>query len=164
MQRDGQVRRAGALSPLPVSLTKTVFLPLSEEKLVVSYGIENRGQSRLQTRFGCEWNINLLGGGSNDQAYYHIEGKELENKHFDSTGEVLGVREVHVGNSWLKQDMGFLLGEEATLWRFSIDTVTGSEAGFERTHQGSSMTFVWPLLLDAGQIWNVEIVCVGSKP
>ncbi len=164
MQRDGQVRRAGALSPLPVSLTKTVFLPLSEEKLVVSYEIENRGQSRLQTQFGCEWNINLLGGGSNDQAYYHIEGKELENKHFDSTGEVLGVREVHVGNSWLEQDMGFSLSEEATLWRFSIDTVTGSEAGFERTHQGSSITFIWPLLLDAGRTWNVEMVCVGSKP
>ncbi len=164
MQRDGQVRRAGALSPLPVALTKTVFLPLGEEKLVVRYAIENRGQSRLQTQFGCEWNINLLGGGGNDQAYYFIEGKELENKHFDSIGEVSGVREVHIGNSWLEQDMGFSLSEEATLWRFSIDTVTGSEAGFERTHQGSSMTFLWPLLLDAGQTWNVEIICTGSKP
>ena len=164
LQRDGQVRRAGALSPLPVSLTKTVFLPLGEEKLVVRYHIENKGQSRLQTQFGCEWNINLLGGGGNDQAYYLVKGQSIENTHFDSTGIVPEVREVHIGNSWLEQDMSFLLSEEAALWRFSVDTVTGSEAGFERTHQGSSLTFVWPLLLDVGQSWDVEIVCTGSKP
>ena len=164
LHRDGQVRRAGALGPLPVSLTKTMTLPRGEEKLVIHYSIENKGQSRLQTQFGCEWNVNLLGGGGNDQAYYLVEGHALENTHFDSAGEVSGVREVHIGNSWLEQDMGFSLSEEATLWRFSVETVTGSEAGFERTHQGSSLTFVWPLLLDAGQTWNAEIVCTGSKP
>ncbi|GAC1690904.1 MAG: hypothetical protein NVS9B9_13120 [Ktedonobacteraceae bacterium] len=164
MHRDGQVRRAGALSPVPVSLMKTVVLPLGKEKLVIHYSIENKGQTRLQTQFGCEWNVNLLGGGGNDQAYYFVEGHTLENSHFDSTGEVLGVREVHIGNSWLEQDMGFSLSEAATLWRISVETVTGSEAGFERTHQGSSLTFVWPLLLDAGQTWHAEIVCTGSKP
>jgi alpha-amylase len=60
--------------------------------------------------------------------------------------------------------MGFSLNEAATLWRFSVDTVTGSEAGFERTHQGSCMTFVWPLILDAGQRWSVEITCTGTQP
>ncbi|GAC1400983.1 MAG: DUF1926 domain-containing protein [Ktedonobacteraceae bacterium] len=164
MRRSGQVRRAGALSPLPVSLTKTVYVPLGEEKLVIRYSIENKGQSRLQTRFGCEWNINLLGGGGNDHAYYRIEGQPLNNQHFDSTGEVLGVRQVHIGNSWLEQDVSFSLSEVATLWRFSVETVTGSEAGFERTHQGSSLTFVWPLLLEAEQVWHGEIVCLGHKP
>jgi alpha-amylase len=55
------------------------------------------------------------------------------------------------------------LSEAATLWRFSIETVTGSEAGFERNHQGSCMTLVWPLTLEAGKSWNAEIVCTGSK-
>jgi len=164
MQREGQVRRVGALGPQTVLLTKTVSLPLGEEKMVVRYTIENKGQSRLQTRFGCEWNINLLGGGGNDQAYYLVKGQTLDNTHFDSTGEVAEVREVHIGNSWLQQDIGFTLSDVATLWRFSVDTVTGSEAGFERTHQGSSLTFIWPLLLDAGQTWSAEIICTGSKP
>ena len=164
LSRFGMVKRAGALSPLPVSLVKTIFLPIGQEQLVVRYTIENKGQSRLQTMFGSEWNFNLLGGGGNDQAYYHIEGQTLDNSHFDSTGVVLEVREVHIGNSWLQQDMGFSLSEATTLWRFSVDTVTGSEAGFERTHQGSCMTFVWPLLLDAGQQWSVEMTCTGTKP
>ncbi len=155
LTRDGWVRRAGALSPLPVHLTKTLFLPLGEEKLVLRYNIENKGQSRLQTRFASEWTMHLLGGGGTDQAYYHVEGHTLANDHFDSTGEVPQVQAFHIGNTWIEQDMGFALSEPATLWRFSIETVTGSEAGFERNHQGSCLTLLWPLLLDAVQCWNV---------
>jgi 4-alpha-glucanotransferase len=180
------------LNPIPVRLRKILFLPLGEEKLVVRYTIQNKGRSRLQTRFASEWNFNLLGGGGNDQAYYRIQGQlpgrpqespppytpsvadssmagagtcsinrhstapALE-AHFDSMGEVLQVHELHIGNSWLRQDVGFSLSEAATLWRFSIDTVTGSEAGFERNHQGSCLTLLWPLLLEAGERWSVEI-------
>jgi 4-alpha-glucanotransferase len=163
MTRLGQVKRAGALGPLPVRLTKTLFMPVGEEKLVVSYTVHNNSQARLQTRFASEWNIHLLGGGGNDQAYYHIPGQEQANSHFDSTGEVSQVQSFHIGNTWIQQDMGFSLSIPATLWRFSIDTVTGSEAGFERNHQGSCLTLLWPVLLEADQSWSVEITCTGTK-
>jgi 4-alpha-glucanotransferase len=162
LQRDGLVRRAGALGPIPVQLTKMLIIPTNEEKLIVRYHIVNKGQTRLQTRFGCEWNFHLLGGGANEQAYYRIDGHMLENGHFDSTGETPEVRSFHIGNNWISQDIGFTLSEAATLWRFSIDTVTGSEAGFERNHQGSCLTLLWPLLLEAGQDWQVEIECRGQ--
>jgi 4-alpha-glucanotransferase len=164
LTRDGQVQRPGALSPLPVHLRKILFIPKGEEKLFVRYSIENKGQARLHTYFASEWNFNLLGGGGNEQAYYRVQDVELENSHFDSTGEVPQVRAFSIGNTWLEQDMSFELSAEATLWRFSIETVTGSEAGFERTHQGSCATLIWPLILDAGQTWDVEIACSGSKP
>lgn len=160
LTRNGHVRRPGALSPLPVHLSKTLFIPLCEEKLVVRYTLQNKGQSRLQTHFAVEWNIHLLGGGGNDQAYYRIQGQEQS--HFDSTGEVSQVSAFHIGNRWLAQDMCVALSEPATLWRFSIETVTGSEAGFERNHQGSCLTLLWPIELEAEQSWSVEINCTGS--
>jgi len=163
LTREGFVRRPGALGPLAVRLSKTLYVPLGEEKLTVRYVIENRGQTRLQTRFASEWNIHLLGGGGNDQAYYRIEDQAWDNERFDSTGEVLDVRNFHVGNAWLQQDVGFSVNEAATLWRFSIETVTGSEAGFERNHQGSCLALLWPLVLEAGQSWDVEIHCVGQR-
>ena len=162
LMREGLVRRAGAMSPLPIRLSKTLFLPIGEEKLLVRYTLQNKGQSRLETRFACEWNFNLLGGGGNDQAYYRVEGHTLDDSHFDSNGETAGVQELHIGNRWLQQDLGFSLSEPATLWRFSIETVTGSEAGFERTHQGSCLTLLWPLLIEAGASWSVEIACNGG--
>ncbi len=162
--RQGMVKRAGALNPIPVQLTKTLFVPLEEEQLQVRYIIENRSAARLQTNFASEWNINLLGGGHNPQAYYRIQGSALETVAFDSEGVVDGVNSFAIGNTWLKQEVSFSMSEAATLWRFSIETVTGSEAGFERTHQGSCCTLLWPLLLDPGQSWEVEIVAVGSEP
>lgn len=164
MTRNGQVRRAGAMSPLPILLTKTLYLPKGAEQLIIRYAIQNQGKSRLQINFGSEWNFNLLGGGSNPQAYYKVEGHTLESNSFDTTGAVLNTRSFHIGNTWLQQDVGFQLSAAATLWRISIETVTGSEAGFERTHQGSCILLSWPLLLDAGQTWNVDIVCTGCLP
>jgi alpha-amylase len=162
LSREGHVRRGGALSPVPVHITKALFLPLGVERLLVRYTIHNRGQTRLQTRFGCEWNIHLLGGGANDQAYYAIDSQTLDNSHFDSTGEAQEVTSFHIGNSWIGLDVGFSVSQPATLWRFSIETVTGSEAGFERNHQGSCLTLLWPLVLEAGQSWHVEIHCTGT--
>ncbi len=162
LTREGHVRRAGALAAIPVRVRKMLFLSPGKEQLIVRYAIENRGEARLQTRFACEWNMHLLGGGSNDQAYYHVPGHLLDNEHFDSTGEVTQVDNFSVGNHWIQQDLEFTLSEAATLWRFSIETVTGSEAGFERNHQGSCLTLVWPLELEAGEIWEVEISCTGQ--
>ncbi|GLV56618.1 alpha-amylase [Dictyobacter sp. S3.2.2.5] len=163
LSREGMVKRPGALSPLPVSLTKTIFVPKGEEKLVIRYQVTNRGQARLQSMFATEFNINLLGGGGNPQAYCTVDGQQLESHSFDSSGEVSNVSSIHVGNNWLQQDLGIALSQPANLWRFSIDTVTGSEAGFERTHQGSNFTFLWPLTLDGGESWNVEITALGSS-
>jgi alpha-amylase len=163
LTRDGYVRRAGGLGPIPVRLSKTLFLPLGEEKLIVRYTIQNNGLARLQTRFASEWNFNLLGGGGNDQAYYRIAGQEPKTSLFETTGEFTDVQQLHIGNNWLRQDIGFTLSQAATLWRFSIDTVTGSEAGFERTHQGSCLTLLWPILLEAGDRWTVEITCTGKE-
>jgi 4-alpha-glucanotransferase len=106
----------------------------------------------------------LLGGGTNDQAYYHVDGHNLDDNHFDGSGEVLQVQDFHIGNYWIGQDVGFSLSKATTLWRFSIETVTGSEAGFERNHQGSCLTLLWPLLLEAQQSWSVEITCTGQQP
>ena len=47
----------------------------------------------------------------------------------------------------------------ADIWWASIDTVSLSEDGFERTHQGSSLAFVWPLRLAPGDstTWQVTL-------
>jgi alpha-amylase len=46
----------------------------------------------------------------------------------------------------------------ADVWWSSIDTVSLSEDGFERTHQGTCLLFSWPLRLEAGQtaVFRVE--------
>jgi alpha-amylase/alpha-mannosidase (GH57 family) len=163
LARNGTIRRGGALAPVPVQVTKRLFIPRDEEQLFVRYTIHNQGQSVLATNFASEWNFNLLGGGGNDQAYYAVEGQTLADHHFDSNGATSDVKAFQIGNTWLQQSLCFQLSEVATLWRFSIDMVTGSEAGFERTHQGSCATLIWPLDLKPAQSWSVGIACVSQN-
>jgi hypothetical protein len=42
-------------------------------------------------------------------------------------------------------------------WWSSIDTVSVSEQGFERNHQGGCLLWVWPLLLEPGASMSVEL-------
>lgn len=161
LSRAGQIRRPGALHPLPVHLSKRLILPRGQESLRIHYTITNHGEVPLHTRFACEWNFNLLGGGANEQAYYHVAQHTHANAPFDSSGELSNVECLHIGNTWLKQDLAMVLSKSATLWRFSLDTITGSEAGFERTHQGSCLALVWPLMLAPNETWQVEITCTG---
>ncbi|MGQ0549815.1 MAG: alpha-amylase/4-alpha-glucanotransferase domain-containing protein, partial [Armatimonadota bacterium] len=45
------------------------------------------------------------------------------------------------------------------LWVVPIEVVSASEAGFERSFQGASLWFLWPLRLDPGGVWDGRISC-----
>jgi hypothetical protein len=149
LQRDGHV------SEQPVRVTKRVTLRPGSPNFRVLYTIQNTGDMPLAANFGSEWNLNLLGGGHNPSAYYRVEGEELEDAALDSTGEVANVSDLALGNSWLGIEMGLKSSHPALFWRFPLETVSGSEAGFERTYQGSSILLQWPITLPPGE--GVEI-------
>jgi alpha-amylase len=45
----------------------------------------------------------------------------------------------------------------ASWWQFPIETISNSEAGFERIYQGTSVTCHWSLELAPGQAWQVAL-------
>jgi alpha-amylase len=155
LARDGHVTTETGARPVRVS--KRLTLKPGSPHFRVRYTIQNTGDEELTAVFASEWNINLLGGGHNPTAYYRVEGVELDNPLLDSTGEVKNVRELAVGNSWLEIELGLRLNHEATFWRYPIETVSGSEAGFERVYQGSCLLLQWLLKLPAGDSVDIEL-------
>jgi alpha-amylase len=156
LTRDGHVTTE--TGPRNVRVAKRVIMLPGSSSFRVKYTIENNDDGELTAVFGSEWNINLLGGGHNPSAYYRVAGVDLEDAALDSTGEVRNVTEMAVGNSWLEIEMGLSLTQEATLWRFPIETVSGSEAGFERTYQGSCILLQWLLKLPPGESADIELM------
>ncbi len=77
----------------------------------------------------------------------------------NSTGELHGATAIGCGNDAVGVSVAASVSPAADIWWASIDTVSLSEDGFERTHQGSSLTFVWPLQLAAGEsaTWSVDM-------
>jgi alpha-amylase len=147
--RRGDVRYHRRL--LPFRIAKELSLQPGKDGLRVDYTLTNASDTAISSIFGTEWNINLLGGGHNDQAYYHIPGAELGDWHLDSTGEVSQVQEVALGNTRLGAEVRLRLSQPVNLWRFPVEAICNSESGLERVYQGSCILLMLPFSLLPGQ-------------
>ncbi|MEO6457132.1 MAG: alpha-amylase/4-alpha-glucanotransferase domain-containing protein [Chloroflexia bacterium] len=155
LERDGSVITPNGHHPIRVS--KRLRLKPGSSNFRLLYSIQNLGGTELSVTFGSEWNINLLGGGHNPTAYYKVEGHDLQDAALDSTGGVPSVSQIALGNSWLGIEMQLTLSREAKFWRFPLETISGSEAGFERVYQGSCIILQWPLTLAPGEHTDIEL-------
>jgi len=97
-------REGGVYQPdgkKPVLLTKTVRTQSLEQWIDIEYKIENRGNADLHTRFGVEFNVNLLAGDAHDR-YVHVADHELEGAGIDMTGAG-GRLDVHVDSDFVEE-------------------------------------------------------------
>jgi 4-alpha-glucanotransferase len=153
--RDGGMRLPdGSLAPLRVRKR----LRFVQERLAPAIALEvevaNTGGASIDALLGVEWSLNLLGGGGNPQAWYEVGG---ERHAFDSSGQVTDARVVAMGNDGLGVALESGPVPRASAWWHSIETISLSEQGFERNHQGSCLMWVWPLELAAGASLRVRI-------
>jgi hypothetical protein len=94
-----------------------------------------------------EWNLNLLGGGGNPEAYYR--SGETEVRH-DTAGAADGDVPLAFGNRYEGVDIAVVPKPATAQEWFAVETVSNSEGGFERVYQGSCLTQRWSLELTAG--------------
>jgi hypothetical protein len=107
----------------------------------------NSSGAAVAAELELEWNFNLLGGGANPDAYYLADG--VETRH-DSPGEAPAGARLSLGNRYVGLDVAVAADPPATAHWYPIETVSNSEAGFERVYQGSCLVFRWPLRLPPG--------------
>jgi alpha-amylase len=145
------LRRSGILRirrrSLPFELRKEIKLKAGEEKIEIGYQLKNTSDSSVQAVFGSEWNINLLGGGHNEQAYYQVPGITLADHHLDSWGELMEVKKVVLGNRHLGIELELTAEPEIRLWRFPVESISNSEGGIERLYQASCLLVLLPFSL-----------------
>ncbi|MBI4506040.1 MAG: DUF1926 domain-containing protein, partial [Chloroflexi bacterium] len=156
LSRMARVRLAGAdgaPQEWPLAVEKTLTLSAAQGELLAHYRLHNRGAAPLRARFASEWNANLVGG-DNPAAYVALPGLADGRLPFDSSAEHAAVERLALGNDDLGVHLRLALSAPATLWRFSVESVSSSEGGVERVHQGSCFTLVWDLALAPGEAWT----------
>lgn len=148
------LRRSGNLQiqseGLPLEIQKEVRLVAGRDGMDIRYRLKNRGGSSIKAVFGSEWNLNLLGGGHNEQAYYRVAGISLDDHHLDSWGELTDVEEMVAGNLSLAIELELKMTPKVRLWRFPVESVSNSEGGIELIYQESCLLFLLPLDLPPG--------------
>ncbi len=149
------LERVGNVGGLGVRLRKEISLRKKEPTVTIRYDILNLSADELNTSFGSEFNFSLLAGNAHDR-YYDIPDHTLDRRNLASFGETNNVSRVSLVDEWLKLRLSLSFGEPAVLWRSPVETVSQSEAGYERVYQSSMVMPVWRISLQPGTSWTLE--------
>jgi alpha-amylase len=147
-RRLGAVKVDNGSRPLVMGKTFRFGGDRSNPTLSLEVSLENSGDTPLAFELAVEWNVNLLGGGHNPAAYYESEAGERTSH--DVSGEVAAAAKIAFGNDYEGVLVVARPEPSARLTWYPVETVSNSEAGFERVYQGSSLLFRWPVSLGPG--------------
>ncbi|MFI5262213.1 MAG: alpha-amylase/4-alpha-glucanotransferase domain-containing protein [Candidatus Limnocylindrales bacterium] len=152
----------GPVGAVPVRVDKTVTVDRSRRRpgLAVAVTVSAVGAEPLDARLCLEWSLNLSGGGANPAAWYEPEpGTRMP---FDGTGQRDAATTVRLGNDHLGLVVTGRPQPAADVAWASIETVSLSEAGAERMHQGSCLVFSWPIHLAPGASTTVRLALTAA--
>ena len=145
-----------AAGSIPIAISKRIELGGLPDgpTLDVTVSITNVGTRRIAGRLGLEWGLMLLGGGGNPSAWYDVGGTRTAH---DSAGTASGIEVIRQGNDWVGVAVESRLEPAGDAWWAPIETVSNSEAGFERVYQGSSLLLSWLVEVAPGTTSTVRV-------
>jgi alpha-amylase len=153
LQRTGRVWYQGKQIPLKID-KKLIFLNQSGQ-IVAEYTLSNNSGKRIDVWFGIEFNYGLQAGHAEDRFYYSHDGL-VKDKYLDSRAIMENVNFLGIKDLWRKLDVQLEIDRIGTIWRFPIETISLSEAGFEKVYQSSVILPNWKINLN--QKWQVTII------
>jgi 4-alpha-glucanotransferase len=151
-------KRAATIAEAAVEITKTITLGGNRRAptLTLRVDLAHHGGASIDARIGVEWALTMLGGGGNPAAWWDVAGVRTAH---DAAGEASELTTIAQGND----DIGVSVTtttSPADAWWAPIETVSNSEAGFERVYQGSALLLSWPVRLAPGERWTRTITHV----
>jgi alpha-amylase len=158
-RRDATVA-AGAGGPdgpaATVRVTKTVVLGGDRRSptLEVTVAITNRSAVEVEAILGLEWTLTMLGGGGNPAAWWEVDGSRTRH---DVGGTAAGVSALAQGNDYIGIAIATSASPPADAWWAPVETISNSEAGFERVYQGAGLLLSWPLSLAGGASMTITV-------
>ncbi|MBW2048032.1 MAG: DUF1926 domain-containing protein [Deltaproteobacteria bacterium] len=143
-----QMSRMGRVEGSDLMVRKTVRLG-EQGRLTFDYLFECRGKTPLSTRYGCEFNLTLYS--DQDRERYYGIPETGGRREVAETGEEENLTRFELINGPDMLSLLFSFSAEVSVWFSPLMTVSKTEKGFERTYQGSSLLFLYPLYLSPGQ-------------
>ncbi|MBC8042405.1 MAG: DUF1926 domain-containing protein [Rhizobacter sp.] len=132
-----------------IELTKAITLEKGKSAFTARYTVKNLSEGTLDVRFAIENCYGLLAGNAPDR-YYYFDGQTLDDKRLQSLGEVRS-KMAGLKDEWLRIHARLESSEDALVMRYPIETISLSEAGFERVYQGSTVLMCYDLSLELGK-------------
>ncbi len=154
VERDGSVQSGGHAHPVRLEKRVTLGGDRRQPTLTLELTLVTRSERPIEARLAVEWATTMLGGGGNPAAWWAIDSKRTAH---DAVGVAVGVEHLAQGNDDVGITIATTITPAAEAWWAPIETISNSEAGFERVYQGSSLIVAWPLHLEPGRGMAVRI-------
>ncbi|MBI2199694.1 MAG: DUF1926 domain-containing protein [Candidatus Rokubacteria bacterium] len=154
-ETDGEIRVVFGptlVEALPLRIEKAVAVHGAGARLSVRYRLEWAGDEALVGRWGVQLNLALTAGDAPGR-YYRLPGRPS----LGSRGTAAGQRGFALVDEWLGGEVSLHWAVPADVGWAPVETVSISEAGFERIYQGSSILLAWPVRLARGGIWELAL-------
>ncbi len=148
--------RAAMVGSAAVRVTKTLVLggDRRSPSLSLTATVANESAVPVSAILGLEWTIMMLGGGGNPAAWLEVGGQRTTH---DAEGSATGISTLEQGNDDVGIAIASAVSPPADLWWAPVETISNSEAGFERVYQGAGILFNWPIALAAGDSLTVTV-------
>jgi 4-alpha-glucanotransferase len=155
LRRKGHVWVGEALQAM--TLDKVFRLAQGDPAIWVTYTLSYDGDDdAIDVRFGVETVVGFDGG--QDIQYCSLRVNERDERQpLNAVCETEAVTS-HTADSNLRNiTLRTNLSRPAFLWQFPLETITLSEAGFERGYQGTVFFHLWNVRLVPGEPWQVVV-------
>jgi hypothetical protein len=152
LNRDGTVRCKDRQQSLRID--KKIEFSNNIGEITAYYTLVNNSDHPLDVWFGVEFNFGLQAGHADDR-YYYSNTLEIGDRYLDSMGEIHDAQSIGLRDEWRNLDIQLQLSKKSTIWRFPIETISLSEAGFERVYQSSVLFPHWRVQLK--DKWRITI-------
>jgi alpha-amylase len=127
--------------------------PWLDAKLVSVTGAAVRADYRLTlgeaARWAVQWNLALTAGVGPDR-YLTLPGRPS----LDSSGRTSDVESVTLVDEWIGVEACLSWSPDAELAWGPVETISVSEAGFERLYQGLALLLTWPMEPGSAGAWT----------
>lgn len=133
----------------PVNIQKCISLDSGASRLRIRYDISHCGDAPFDILFGVEFSINFLTG-SAENRYYHSDERPLQRPMLGVRGVEADLTTFALRDEWQQLEAGLALSDPGNFYFFPLETVSQSECGQERVHQGSVVLPTWRIRLEPG--------------
>jgi len=151
---------AAAVHGWPLEVEKEIAVPPAEARIRVAYRLRWTGGEPLAARWAVQWNLALTAGAAPGR-YLDLPGRPS----LASRGAVDGRLTLCLVDEWIGAEVDVRLSQPAHIAWAPVETVSLSEAGFERIYQGSALLISWPVELTPGSEWRqaIDLVIVDRS-
>jgi len=149
-----QMIRDGNAWGVPLRMTKGVTLEAGSRTLEIAYLIEGLPPDR-SLHFAVEFNFAALPANAEDR-YFH-DGRHRRLGHLGTPLDLADVVSLSLVDEWLGIDVALTANRMTGFWTFPIESVSGSEGGFELVHQSVAVIPHWQITGDENGRWSVRM-------